>query len=267
VETILSASLELSETCLANPRDFPLTTKQRRAILHPQSTSNFANKRKLSVRNTLLTSLTILSLSLSSVISVAKADQITIGNSSPDIWDIAGTGNSDPLAISSSGSFLTEALFDSDLGVADFGPVSMDTSAGTNGVFPVVAQIPPGETLSVSFPDGDELSGSITWTSLDNGSFNPHATGELNYTSSGDSAFLNSFGSSGSAEIDLLFDKTPQTLENWNTDAGVTLSSGEIVANTVAEPSALILLGSALVALGLFLRRKTKPSFRYNIGL
>lgn len=181
--------------------------------------------------------------------AVALADQITLADSPPAAWDIAGTGNSDPLAISG-GPFTTVALFDSDLGTASFGPEAMATTGGANGVFSVIAQTQPGERLLISFAGGNRITGYVDWASLDNGSLNPHVVGSYSYSASGDTAFLDSFGPSGVAPIDLIFETTAQTLENWDTDAGVQVSSGEIndTPSPVSEPSGTLLaMGLGLI--------------------
>lgn len=178
----------------------------------------------------------------------AHADQITIGNSPVAAWDIAGTGSSDPLAISG-GPFSASALFDSDLGTASFGPVALATGHGSNGIFTVIAGSP--ETLNVSFTDGDAITGSVDWTEFDDGSLNPHSKGIYAYTASGDAAFLAAFGASGSADIDGIMATTAQTLENWDTDAGIQWSTFEIVGGgtPVSEPGTLVVLFTGLACL------------------
>jgi len=187
-------------------------------------------------------------------ITAAHADQITLGNSPANAWDIAGTGSSHPLAVTG-GPFAASALFGADLGTAHFGLESMDTSSAAAGVFPVIAQtgLPgSGETLDINFA-----------ASLDDGSLNPHVSGTFTYTASGDAPFLAAFGASGTAPIDMIFQQTPLTLENWDADLGVTVSSGEIDGQptSMREPATLALLGSALLGLGLFRWRGRRGSF------
>jgi hypothetical protein len=126
-------------------------------------------------------------------------------------------------------------------------------------VFPVIAQTLPGESLSIDFADGDTITGHVDWASLDDGSLNPHAVGTFDYTASGDAAFVDAFGATGSAAIDFIAATTKQTLENWNVDAGWQFSAGEIVPpSAVDEPSTwLAALGGMLIAVYFGRKRRT----------
>lgn len=193
--------------------------------------------------------------------SPSFADQITLGNSPPNVWDIAGTGNSHPLAVSG-GPFTTPVLFGGDVGTASFGPIALATTNGANGVFPIISQTQPGESLSIVFNDGDTITGIIDWANLNNGSLNPHVDGTYSYSTLGDPSFVAAFGPSGSTPIDIIFEQTAQTLENWNTDAAATFSSGEIPGGTsVSEPgnmpTIMALVGGILVAVHFGRRPKT----------
>ena len=183
-------------------------------------------------------------IAISLTTGTASAGEITISSGAP-VWDVAGTGNSDPLAASSSNPVSATAQFGIDFGTATFGPEALATLNGEDGIFLVESQTIPGETLSISFLDGDHITGSVQWIELADGSNNPNAEGYYHYTASGDPSFLTAFGTTGAANISVVFQETLQTLENWNTDTpiiGQTVTINSSLPVTVDEPSVLSVL-------------------------
>ena len=203
-------------------------------------------------------------IAISLTTGTAGASEITISSGAP-VWDVAGTGNSDPLAASSSNPVSATAQFGTDLGTATFGPEALATLNGEDGIFLVESQTIPGETLSISFLDGDHITGSVQWIELADGSNNPNAEGYYHYTASGDPSFLTAFGTTGAANISVVFQETLQTLEDWNTDTPITGQTVTINSNlpvTIDEPSVLALFGIIFLAAAPAWRNSTNQNRR-----
>jgi hypothetical protein len=124
-------------------------------------------------------------------------------------------------------------------------------------------------TFSMGFTDGDSLSATVHWISINDGSPQPRFNFTLTgITVSGDAAWTSLFAS-GNATGD--FTLSPMTcsgvsgpctlsdiLASGSTGAfgGSNVSSGEILASP--EPGSLLLFGTGLFAFGGFLRRRIR---------
>lgn len=194
----------------------------------------------------------------------AFADQITIGNSLGTAYDLVSNGTG-TLSGNSPG-YWAPATFDADVGTVPdgvhFGATRFTTGLEVDGVFSVVSG--GSEPLSVSFPDGDTASGTAQITQIDDGSPNPHIAFTWDYTSSGDSAFKAAFPG-GTASGEYIFDTVTTLLDTLATepsgDEFVVGSAGQIngATSTIAEPSTLAALGTALFIAGWFGRRRAHP--------
>ena len=131
-------------------------------------------------------------------------------------------------------------------------------------------------TFLYSGNDGDKLTGNVTWTTVANGSRNPHFNGTLsNIIATGDGAFTSAFSGS-SAVFDLILNQLQCNSapgSNWTSNnasgGGCTLESlfadssavgtdpvsGGQLAST-PEPASILLFGSGLFVCGAFFRRR-----------
>ena len=199
--------------------------------------------------------------------SAAKADQITLGASTVGEFSFVGSTNPPnsitvtvgPAGLTGTGYFGSFL----DLGTYHLGPTSFTTNSLSGNNF----AIDPGNVQSVesfswsSLGDADAVTGLIKWFQLKDNSPNPDLIGNLTYTATGDAAFLASFGTSGSAMVDIVLRNLSLNILLDNL-AGTTnsetaiVSSGEVVPTSVPEPASLTLFGTALLGIGWLTRRR-----------
>src|ERR1700730_14699881 len=131
-------------------------------------------------------------------------------------------------------------------------------------------------TFLYSGSDGDQLTGNVTWTTVANGSRNPHFNGTLSsIVATGDGAFTSAF-SGPTAVFDLILNQlqcnsaptnnapinsapaggcTLESLFADSTSTGLDPVSGGQLTST-PEPASMLLFGSGLFVCGAFIRRR-----------
>jgi hypothetical protein len=233
-------------------------------------------------------------LLLVSVASASAQTQISFGNSSQNVsfqstngssvmnvgLGCTGNGFTGTPCILSGVIPASGAFFGADAGSYYFTTmeatsITASRSSLSQTVFPM-SMNGDTSTFLYSGSDGDKLTGNVTWTTVSNGSTNPHFNGTLsNIIATGDGAFTSAF-SGASAVFDLILNQlqcnsTPSnnapsnnasagscTLESLfadSTSVGLDPVSGGQMTST-PEPASMLLFGSGLFVCGAFLRRR-----------
>jgi hypothetical protein len=174
--------------------------------------------------------------------SPVRADQITLGDSSQSI---SFTGNGAGSVTVSISALSGNAFFDSDpLGSYSFGATSFTAGPGSSGLYPAGAN---AESFSFTSPDGDTLSGTVQWNTIQDNTTQPKFFGTLTITSkAGDAAFLSNWGSIAAIDFFTTPLSSGGTLDQLAATTGsatAQISSGEVIP----EPSAIHLLAVGLV--------------------
>ena len=200
----------------------------------------------------------------------AHASQLTLGNNNLGGVTITGTGTLANVTIAagtgciaSFGCATFQSALPAELGGYSLGPLSFTAGPeDAGGLYPSIGA--NTETFSFTGQDGDSLTGTIHWNTIQDNSPNPKLFGSLTIlTVSGDPTFTSAFLVSGpQSPIDMTLQSLGMTLDalvSGSHTATVGISSGQVVSN-VPLPGALPLFVTGLVGLGLLGRRKRKTT-------
>jgi hypothetical protein len=237
-------------------------------------------------------------LLLVSVASASAQTQISFGNSSQNVSFQSTNGSSMNVGLGCTGNGFTgtpcilsgvipasNASFGADVGSYYFTTmeatsITASRSSLSQTVFPI-SMNGDTSTFLYSGSDGDKLTGNVTWTTVSNGSTNPHFNGTLsNIIATGDGAFTSAF-SGASAVFELILNQlqcssapsnnapsnnapsnnasagscTLESLFADSTSVGLDPVSGGQMTST-PEPASILLFGSGLFVCGAFFRRR-----------
>jgi len=212
--------------------------------------------RRLSVSLTVIAALGIC------LLSRADAGQITFG---PSLENVMFTGNgAGSVSISISG--LTGPGFytgDGLIGAFKFGPTSFTAGPGPN-IYPASSS-----AENFEFTGSGSLTGTISWSYIQDGTPQPKFYGSLLVaTASGSAAFLSDFSSGKTIPVDFIMNmmagaSSLDFLSGTTGSATATISSGQVMPDAVPtpllipQPASILLLGVAVLGLAVGLRRRS----------
>jgi len=199
---------------------------------------------------------TVGSLMVLGLPSGAQADQITLGNSSQAI---TFTGNGANAVLVSIAGLSGNAFFASDpLGTFSFGATTFTAGPESGGLF---AAGPNAESFTFTGGDGDTLSGTVTWSVLQDGTSQPVFFGLLTITSkAGDAAFLSPWGATAAIDFITMPLSSGGTLDQVAAGTGSAsagISSGEVFPTPEPSTTALLAVGLGLVGLAVRVQQRS----------
>jgi len=216
--------------------------------------------RRLSVA---LTVIATLGICLPSCLpSGADAGQITFGPSSENVTFTGNGAGSVSISISGltgPGFYTGDAL----VGAFKFGPTSFTAGPGPN-IYPASSS-----AESFEFTGSDNMTGTISWSYIQDGTPQPKFYGSLLVaTAFGSAAFLSDFSPGKAIPVDFIMNmmagaSSLDFLSGTTGSATATISSGQVMPDAavpvpvrIPEPASILLLGVAVIGLAVGLRRR-----------
>jgi hypothetical protein len=215
--------------------------------------------RRLRVALTVVTALVI--CLPPSLPSGADAGQITFG---PSLENVTFTGNGAGSVLVSISGLTGPGFYTGDalVGAFAFGPVSFTAGSGPN-IYPAS----PGAE-SFQFTGSDNMTGTISWSFIQDGTRQPKFFGSLLVaTASGSAAFLADFSPGQAVPVDFITNvmtgaSSLDFLSGTTGSATATISSGQVMPDAVPvpvrvpEPASILMIGMAVIGLGVGLGRR-----------
>jgi MYXO-CTERM domain-containing protein len=189
-----------------------------------------------------------------------QAAQITLGNSTAGSVTFTGTGATGNLTVSET-AITGSAIVNGNSGlytIAAFGPAL--ATHGASGVW----NFAPGVTATFFASDavGDSVTQTLTYTSVNDGSVNPHFAGTDIVTAvTGSAAFTATWAVGTHTLFDYSVNNVATVLDVLAlTTASETIgiSSGQDVTVAASEPGGLAILGMGLLSLGFLTARRKR---------